>query len=277
MILSTYGGDQLETTGRGDPSSEIGDVDTVWLNESSATTGRRMSQTLQFSEGVMQGCTSTILQADGSFLFEERAVITQSGTWTAPAGVTQLRVILGQGGQGSSPGENGFVRSVASGNLGNNQSIEAGDGAQGVAGHGGKVWFDTIDINPQQEFAVSVGAGGAPSSTYGTPGSQGGETTFGPYSSANGDYYPNGFTDVVSGNSYGRTGVSEPLAGSGDGAAGGAGGRAGAGHYRTWTNPVSGRVNYELVVDVEPGPGAPGKTGGSGFAVVYWDKEQETA
>ena len=276
MILSTYGGNQLETTGRGDPSSEVGDVDTVWLNESSATTGRRMSQTLQFSEGVMQGCTSTILQADGSFLFEERAVITQSGTWTAPAGVTQLRVILGQGGQGSSPGENGFVRSVASGNLGNNHSIEAGDGAQGVAGHGGKVWFGTIDINPQQEFTVSVGAGGAPSSTYGTPGSQGGDTTFGSYSSANGDYYPNGFTDMVSGNSYGRTGVSGPLAGSGDGAAGGAGGRAGAGHYRTWTNPVSGRVNYELVVDVEPGPGAPGKMGGSGFVVVYWDKEQET-
>ena len=127
------------------------------------------------------------------------AVITQSGAWTAPAGVKQLRLILGQGGQGSSPGENGFVGSVASGNLGNNHSIEAGDGAQGVAGHGGKVWFDTIDINPQQQFQVVIGAGGAPSGSYGTPGSEGGETTFGAYSSANGEYYPNGFTDVASG------------------------------------------------------------------------------
>ena len=272
MILSTYGGNQLEATGRGDPSSEIGDVDTVWLNESSATTGRRMVQTFQFQNGVLQGCQSTLLQADGSFLFENMEIITQSGTWTAPAGATQLRVIVGQGGQGSSPGEDGYVRSVASGNLGNNHSIEAGNGAQGVAGHGGKVWFDTIDINPQQQFQVVIGAGGAPSGSYGTPGSEGGETTFGAYSSANGEYYPNGFTDVASGNSYGRSGVSSPLAGSGDGAAGGAGGSAGAGHYRTWTNPVSGRVNYDLVVDVEPGPGAPGKTGGSGFVVVYWDK-----
>lgn len=84
LILSTYGGNVLETVGRGNPSSEIGDVDTVWLDESQATTGRRQVQTFQFVNGVLQGCQSTILQADGSYLYEERAVITQSGTWMAP-------------------------------------------------------------------------------------------------------------------------------------------------------------------------------------------------
>ena len=38
LILSCYGGNLFETTGRGDPSSEIGDVDTIWLDESQATT-----------------------------------------------------------------------------------------------------------------------------------------------------------------------------------------------------------------------------------------------
>ena len=86
LILSCYGGNQLELTGRGDPSSEIGDVDTVWLDESSATTARRIYQTFQFSDGVLQGCQSKLLQADGSYLYTERAVFTESGSWTAPAG-----------------------------------------------------------------------------------------------------------------------------------------------------------------------------------------------
>lgn len=273
MILSTYGGNQLETTGRGDPSSEIGDVDTVWLNESSATTGRRMSQTLQFSEGVMQGCTSTILQADGSFLFEERAVITQSGTWTAPAGVTKLRVIIGQGGQGGGQGQDGYWKSAGSSNI-SFSGYTSGEGARGVDGHGGKIWFGTVNINEQQGFQVSIGVGGAPSWTYGTAGSEGGESTFGPYSSANGEVYPNGFTDVASGDSFGRTGVAIPLLGSGDGGRGGDGGTAGAGHTRWVPGIVSGGHN-EWVVDIEPGPGGYGRAGASGFVVVYWDKDEE--
>ena len=52
MILSTYGGNQLETTGRGNPTSEIGDVDTVQLDQSTATAGRRMQQSFQFSSSV---------------------------------------------------------------------------------------------------------------------------------------------------------------------------------------------------------------------------------
>ena len=86
LILSCYGGNLIETSGRGDPSSEIGDVDTIWLDESTATTARRKYQTFTFQNGVMQGCASKLLQADGSYLFEEFAVIGQSGTWTATCG-----------------------------------------------------------------------------------------------------------------------------------------------------------------------------------------------
>ena len=84
LILAQYGGNILELSGRGNPSSEIGDVDTVWLDESYATTARRMSQTLQFQEGVLQQCQSTHLQADGSYLWTEFVIIRESGKWKAP-------------------------------------------------------------------------------------------------------------------------------------------------------------------------------------------------
>lgn len=284
LILATYGGNQLETTGRGDPSSEIGDVDTVWLDESQATTGRLMSQTLQFIDGVLQGCQSVLLQADGSFLFESMAVITESGTWTAPAGVTRLRVIIGQGGQGSGRGEDGYVS--GSGIL-PGSGVAAGEGQPGVNGSGGKIWYGTIDINPQQVFQVTIGQGGAPGATYGQAGAEGGETTFGPYSSANGEVYPNGFTDVTSGSSYGRTGVDSPAAGTGDGAKGGAGGTAGAGYWEQlfWTPDIPGYSDsnagkgrgWDFVITVQPGPGQPGKAGASGFVAVYWDKDEEAS
>jgi hypothetical protein len=102
LILSCYGGNRLEIVGRGDMTSEIGDVDTVWLNESSATTARRIQQDLSLKDGVLKDCTSILLQADGSFLFQNRAVITQSGSWTVPEGATKLRLILvGKGGNGT--------------------------------------------------------------------------------------------------------------------------------------------------------------------------------
>ena len=274
MILSTYGGNQLETTGRGDPSSEIGDVDTVWLNESSATTGRRQSQTFQFQDGVLRGCQSVLLQADGSFLFEEMAIITQSGSWTAPAGVSQLRVIIGQGGQGSGRGEDGYVS--GSGNL-PGSGVAAGEGQPGVNGSGGKVWFGTIDINPEQVFQVSIGQGGAAGPTYGEAGTEGGETAFGPYSSANGEVYPLGYTDIASGSSYGRTGVESPADGTGDGAAGGEGGTAGAGYWEQLFWPDGRPRGWDFIVTVPPGPGQPGKAGASGFVVVYWDKDEEAS
>lgn len=101
-ILSVYGGNKYELTGRGDPASEIGDVDTIWLDESSATTARRTMQSFQMQNGVLRNCQSTAIQADGSFLFQNRAVITESCTWAAPAGVTQLRLILvGKGSAGT--------------------------------------------------------------------------------------------------------------------------------------------------------------------------------
>lgn len=240
LILSTYGGNVLDLTGRGDPSSEIGDVETVWLDESQATTARLTMQTFQFSGGVMQGCQSQLLQADGSFLYQGREVITTPGTWKAPAGKKSLRVILvGKGGDGTR-GQDGTWDAA---------------GADGVDGLGGLVWSGTININDGQEFPVIFGT----------------DTTFGAYSSANGKRYENGYTDVASGDSFARTGVAKPRAGTGDGGAKGTGGVKGEREKIKWKDESGASHSYWKVYQ-EPGPGQAGTPGALGCVVIYYDK-----
>ena len=243
QILAAYGGNRYEIVGRGDPASEIGDVDTLWLNESTATTARRIQQSLSLTDGVLVNVSSILLQADGSFLFEDRAVITQSGTWTAPAGVNQLRVILVGKGQDGTDGQDGSFESA---------------GANGVDGVGGKVWYGAISINEQQVFTVTIGE----------------ETTFGVYSSANGHTYEYGYTDVVSGDSFARTGVQSPVVGSGDGGKGGPGGTKGESHSEPGFDIHGKPIGSITIVDKYPGLGGPGVQGASGCVVVYWYKPE---
>ena len=246
LILSTYGGNKLETTGRGDPSSEIGDVDTVWLNESSATTGRRIMQTFSMQDGVLRSCQSTLLQADGSFMFENRVVLTESGTWKVPDGVTSLRLIVVGPGEDGTDGEDGSW-------------FDAGE--DGKDGQGGQVWAGTIEIASGHTFRVSI---------LDT------ETTIGTYSSAHGVRYPYGYTDVQSGDSYARSGVVAPLPGSGDGGKGGIGGAQGHSHIETvYENTMAGNLpaGKKEVIDNYPGEGTPGTKGATGCVVIYYEKE----
>lgn len=276
LILSCYGGNIIETTGRGDPSSEIGDVATVWLDESNATTARVSIQSFGIQDHVLQNCTSKMVQADGSYLFEEFAVIRESGKWKAPANVknNQLRVVIGSGGQGSSRGQDGFV--YGSGNI-PGQSVTAGYGENGLDGTGGRVWYGVIPINPEQEFDVVLGDGGEPSDVYGTPGALGGVTTFGAHSSDNGELYPLGYTDIANGQVFARPGVKKPLDGTGDGAEGGAGGEPGEGYWKSYTYTPEGstavNTGWKFVVTKSPGKGKPGIKGAKGFVMVTWDKE----
>lgn len=267
LILAQYGGNILELTGRGDPSSEIGDVDTVWLDESSAATARRMAQTFQFQDGVLQGCRSTLLQADGSYLWTEYVVILESRIFTVPAGVRQLRIVLGQGGQGGGLGADGWVKPFY--NFQN--SVSWGYGDPGQDGQGGAIWYGVIDCNEGQEFEVHLGAGGAPAEKAGVPGALGEHTTFGSYSSENGRVYENGYTDIANGQSFARTGVAAPIPGSGDGGKGGEGGEPGYGYlYKN-----EGDIGYRYK-EVKPGgPGHPGVAGASGFVMVSWDKPEK--
>ncbi len=270
LILSQYGGNILELTGRGDPSSEIGDVDTVWLDESAAVAARRMSQTFQFQDGVMQGCRSTLLQADGSYLYTEFAIMdADDGVFAAVDGVTEYRLVLSDGGQGGGLGEDGFVRGegVLPGH-----DVAAGFGDPGPDGSGGRVWFGVIHLNPGQIVPYHRGRGGTPSIQPGEPGEAGEPSTFGVYSSANGTVYPNGYTDIANGQTFCRAGVAAPLPGSGDGGAGGAGGDPGQGYWRQLFWPDGRPRGWEFVITQAPGKGKPGVPGASGFIMVSWDK-----
>lgn len=267
QILSQYGGLKLEVTGRGDPASEIGDVDVIWLDESTATTGRRMEQNFSFSNGVLQNCRSVLLQPDGSFQWENRKVVSESGTFHTGPNTTKLRLVLSQGGQGGSPGEDG---SFPSGIYGGNTD---GNGADGRDGDGGMVWAGVINVNPDTDYDIVIGKGGAASTTVGVAGEKGTHTTFGVHSSASGKLYPLGYSDIASGNSYGRSGVSLPIGGSGDGGKGGKGGRAGVRHRENTYDKDGKPTGSHMVVDCEPTVGEPGVSGADGVCVIYWDKE----
>lgn len=120
-------------------------------------------------------------------------LITEDKTWTVPAGVTSLRIVLGQGGQGGGGGSDG----------GSGQSCrDPGDGgAAGAAGTPGKVNVVDITVTPGQTFQVTIGAPGA----GGNPnevGADGGETTFGSYSSADGVVPEQGFLNQFTGDVY---------------------------------------------------------------------------
>lgn len=251
LILSAFGGNRLEVTGRGDMTAEIGDVDTIWLDESSATTGRRIQQTFSLNDGVLRNCQSVFLQADGAFLYEGRAVVTESGSWTAPAEAgTTLRVILVGGGAGGSSGTNGTWDAA---------------GTDGTDGEGGLVWAGTITINPEQTFDVTIGQGGG-------IGQEGAATTFGQYSSANGQNFSPNYTDITSGNAYARDGVPVPIPNTGDGGVKGIGGIKGNRHYEQRYDSDGFPAGSKLVIDNYPTDGTPGTPGASGCVVIYWDK-----
>lgn len=271
-MLSFYGGNKLELLGRGDPSSEIGDVDTVWLADGNATTARRIKQEFTISDGVPKNCSSTLIRGDGVFLFTNREQILKTGTWTVPDGVYRLRVVLvGAGSPGTPGGCHGNGWSTYKPGIG----FVGSKPYPGTPGKGGKIWNGVIDVNPGQVIQVTLK----------------GYTKLWNYSSADGEEYPNGFTDIATGDVYGRTGVGNSKPGSGDG--GGAGGGGTPGYWYTqgvWvtdageeivapeTRPVgtvgTGHWESRVVIVSEPKPGSSGGGGASGSAIIYWDNPE---
>lgn len=81
-------------------------------------------------------------------------------------------------------------------------------------------------------------------------------------------------TDISPGSAYGRTGVKAPAANTGDGGAGGAGGSGAYEYWRYMTDEFGNTLrSMTRAYYVPGGEGRPGTDGGSGCAVVYWNKE----
>lgn len=160
--------------------------------------------------------------------YQNRVILTETGDWVVPAGVTEIRAILQQGGTGGAGGETGSSGEDGSrlpsslNNQGTQDDIDDGTyaylqgyngeggagGLAGLGGVGGKV-LDTgaIAVTPAQVMSAVIGEGGAGGATA-TAGSEGGETTLDTYSSAAGERLDRGYTDILTGEVIGITGLA---------------------------------------------------------------------
>lgn len=165
-------------------------------------------------------------QPESSEYFDERVILTGSGEWTVPEGVTTYtRVLIGGGRGGSSGyrGESPAMRTPKSWTeksdalrryVGFNRgvSLEGGKGGEpGDAGDGGKVLVETVtDAVPGAKVSYACGRGG-----YGGAFSQGNDagafgtaTTMGGATSDTGSSSEAGYTDAITGEVFAAKGKS---------------------------------------------------------------------
>lgn len=238
IILANYGGKRIEATYRGNPASELGDVSTVEVANNYALNGRVVKQTFNLQDGVLQRCGMTLVASTGYLEFNAVAEIKTTGTFEIPEGVTTIKIVLiGQGEKGEK-GEDGWKYGSNYGRGEYNQN--------GKDGIGGKVFSETFSVSPNQIFNVNIAE----------------ETTFGQFTSADGNSSENGYIDVVTGKTYARAGIDNPIANSGDGGKGGKGGYTGI--YR----------DGEWYADATAG--GEGQDGALGIALVYYNKGSES-
>nr|DAE38093.1 MAG TPA: 43 kDa tail protein [Caudoviricetes sp.] len=182
-----------------------------------------MSGTLKSEMAALVGFLPP--QPESSEYFDERVILTGSGEWTVPEGVTSYTRVLiggGQGGKHGGKGEDGKQRTASwtervLGTLTYNWSgylpgaISKG-GVGGEGGVGGKVLVETVnDATPGESIAYSCGAAGAGATTDGAEGANGTATTMGGSSSDSGSSSNIGYTDPVTGEVFaakGDTGIA---------------------------------------------------------------------
>lgn len=183
-----------------------------------------MSGTLKSEMAALVGFLPP--QPETTEYYDERVLLTGSGTWTVPEGVTTYTKVLIGGGQGGSSGHQGespAVRTPKSWTekydalrrfvgLNNGVSMEGGKGGEpGEAGEGGKVLVETVtDAVPGAKVPYACGKGG-----YGGVFSQGNDagapgtaTTMGGATSDTGSSSEAGYTDAITGEVFAAKGKS---------------------------------------------------------------------
>ena len=218
---------------------DAGDVISIWdaLSKTMRQACIEMISPLRASN-IMRGTISALigyLPWQVVPFDDERVLLTGSGSWTVPAGVTQLTIVLIGGGTNGENGANGTastgsknytnsaetpVKTPGSGSVTATASYSSSAGAPGSGGKGGKggtggkILRFEITVSPGSVCTFSCGNGGA------SPGDT--EITINGtlFSSSNGSSDPAGFFDVVTQQLFGVSGS--------DGNSGGAGGSAGS-------------------------------------------------
>lgn len=244
---------------------------------------------------------SKLLQGTGGGLYTDYMLITSSGTYTMPAGVTAISLVLiggGDGGQGGGSGTYAVHSNTSTGN-------------GGAGGNGGKVYSTVLSINDGAQISFVIGAGGtggAASSIYngmtthsqaGAMGTAGGATTATldvTFSSENGTRMPTGYSDLLTGVLRGTTGANglsgqespsrgvDGAANTGNGGGGGDGGAGAEFHYDedlfgtpvtpddpTYDPNATAQIHSGWVLDKDPVRGNSGGNGGSGCAIIFYN------
>lgn len=165
-------------------------------------------------------------QPETTEYYDERVILTNSGEWTVPEGVTSYTRVLIGGGRGGSSGHRGESPAVRASKswtekydalrryVGFNKgvSMEGGKGGMpGVPGEGGKVLVETVtDAVPGAKVSYACGTGG-----YGGVFSQGNDagapgtaTTMGSATSDTGSSSEAGYTDTITGEVFAAKGKS---------------------------------------------------------------------
>lgn len=231
--------------------------------------------------------------------FEDvREVLTGSGTWTPPAGVTMVTAVLIEPGRGGYPGQAGEAAqslserswqsedSAATTYYKTVDTAQSGKGgAAGQGGDGGRILRVDIPITGSISFAYVCPAGG-PGGAYGgdAQGDQPSPTTFGVYSTATGARSDTGYTDPIDGTVYaapgdvgvpGGDGVSptstpDPILVDGQSYAPGGQGTTVRGEEGS-TSSRYGIRGYQIAGGLGGGPayGANGEDGASGLGSIY--------
>lgn len=153
--------------------------------------------------------------ADPGNAYSSLDTFTEDGTWVSPV-TGKARIVLiggGDGGWSGGDGENGEY-SVGAG------YGQAGvPGAAGLYGNGGRILVATVDVVEGENYAITIGKGGTGGVNNGTQSVQGGlgtATTFGDlHTSALGSPSSSGYTELFSGNIYGKRGKSGIAGGKG--------------------------------------------------------------
>ena len=240
--------------------------------------------------------------------FINRAFISTNQSWTVPAGVHTIRIILiggGQGGQGGYKGADGCDRNdMAQGfypeenctvyAYENGEQRTPAGGAAGAGGQQGKIAIYDKDVSPGAVISLTVGIGGDGGAQNGGAGAAGSASTasgggVGNLSSDNGTVM-NGWYDPFTGDVYavagsagiagGNGGLSDVQSTFGNNGANGragdsvgafSGGAGGAGYIGEKSFAIYGVTYYTKCSGGGGGGAAYGANGSPGTAGWYWD------
>ena len=201
----------LENQKTGDSISFLdpfGDNTTGFISEMDVL----VSSILKSTTKIISGYVPT---ASGNY-FKSVLVITTSQIVTVPAECKgKIRAVLIGGGNGGKLGNPGEMGTSSWDNI--NPATAGGE--PGEAGEGGRVFVVTLAAQPGQQFAASIGAGGA-GATQDTAAQEGGATTVGSYSSADGFPSEDGYIDALNGVAYAVPGGQGVAGGHGQSSSG---------------------------------------------------------